>query len=81
MKRRFQVNVAAGVLKRNRDNARDDPAIIVRDYQAAADGQYRMAKRVDFPGGAVIQDGFSVWVEVDQVDLAGGRQGLDDPQG
>jgi hypothetical protein len=79
MTHRFQINVAAGVLRRNKRTGRADPAIIVRDYGDPGH-PYRMATRVDFPGGAVVQQAFSVWVEADQVELTGGRAGLDDPQ-
>ena len=50
---------------------RGEPAIRIH-----VDGSWRFGLRADFPGGRVMQDGTSAWVEVDgPVTVDGGADG------
>lgn len=78
-KPRWQINISAPVMQRNRALGTLDPPIIVRDYQ---DGQppYTMAEgvRILGPSTVVVSAGGSAWIETDgPIELTGARLGLD----
>lgn len=76
---RYQINVSAAAIQRNRQTGGADPTIIVRDYQAPAGQEYTMARAVAILGpSTVASNGVSTWVETNaDLGLVDARPGLD----
>jgi hypothetical protein len=77
---KWQINVSAPVLKRNRDLGTDDPAIIVRDCSGGLGNPYTMAREVIITGPSKLCNGSgqSIWIETDgPLELLGAVTGLD----